>query len=357
MDQESSSPDDLEGRFTEALAMHTALAKETEYALKKLITDAEIKVHSITSRVKSWKSFHKKASIKNYTDPLSETTDIVGARVVCLFIEDRAKVESIIRTNFDVLKYDDKEKTSDPDTWKYTSVHFDCRLKETHEGPRYDWLKGLTFEVQVRTILQDAWATVQHYLAYKGESSIPEQLKRDFSALAGLFHIADKSFQQIHDTSQRLDQEADSKVRHLAETLSQHQRQEPISALADVTLDRSTMKAILRATFPDRRPGSDKGYSELVEQLAAIKVVSVAGLQKLLNAGVAVAEHIESENPPHDMKGKETRFSDVGITRMAINVAYPDFVLHEKRDREYFKNQKRAYLAGLAEDFSTDDDE
>ena len=58
-------------------------------------------------------------------------------------------------------------------------------------------LHGIKFEIQCRTILQNAWASVSHRLAYKGEASIPEALRKDFHALAGLFYVADKHFELL----------------------------------------------------------------------------------------------------------------------------------------------------------------
>ncbi len=60
-------------------------------------------------------------------------------------------------------------------------------MKRDYKGPRYDTIVGMPFEIQVRTILMDAWANVSHYLAYKSDIDVPINLQRDFYALGGLF--------------------------------------------------------------------------------------------------------------------------------------------------------------------------
>src|SRR5947208_10717429 len=74
-------------------------------------------------------------------------------------------------------------------------------MKSEYKGPRYDAISGMPFEVQVRTILMDAWANVSHYLDYKGEADVPKPLRRDFYALSGLFYVADSHFEMFFKSS------------------------------------------------------------------------------------------------------------------------------------------------------------
>jgi ppGpp synthetase/RelA/SpoT-type nucleotidyltranferase len=69
----------------------------------------------------------------------------------------------------------------------YLSIHYTCRMPDRYLGPRYELTSGIVFEVQVRTLCMHAWATVSHYLDYKGDWDVPAELKRSLSALSGLF--------------------------------------------------------------------------------------------------------------------------------------------------------------------------
>jgi hypothetical protein len=65
--------------------------------------------------------------------------------------------------------------------------------------PRYDDLKKLVCEIQVRTVLQDAWAIIDHHLSYKQESDVPKILRRKLNSLAGLVETAHDQFDQVRN--------------------------------------------------------------------------------------------------------------------------------------------------------------
>jgi len=56
---------------------------------------------------------------------------------------------------------------------------------------------GLKAEIQIRSILQHAWAEIEHDLGYKTELSLPREIRRRFSRLAGLLELADGEFSAI----------------------------------------------------------------------------------------------------------------------------------------------------------------
>jgi hypothetical protein len=78
--------------------------------------------------------------------------------------------------------------------------------------PEYAPFAQTVTEIQVRTILQHAWAEIEHDIQYKSASVIPTELRRRFMALAGMLEIADREFQSIQDADQRLTEEARSRV-------------------------------------------------------------------------------------------------------------------------------------------------
>ncbi|TLX70763.1 hypothetical protein E9993_21840 [Labilibacter sediminis] len=55
----------------------------------------------------------------------------------------------------------------------------------------------LQFELQIRTIIQDAWSVLDHKIKYK--KSIPHSLKRRINRLSALFEIADDEFLHIKE--------------------------------------------------------------------------------------------------------------------------------------------------------------
>lgn len=149
------------------------LCAEVEYILRKRIADRGIETSSITSRAKTLNSFLEKLQRKHYESPFEQLTDLAGARVVCLYRSDIAKVADIIRAEFVVAEDVDKLDELGVDQFGYGARHFIVRLGKTSSGARYDDLKNLPCEVQIRTVVQDAWAIIQHHMVYKRESQVP----------------------------------------------------------------------------------------------------------------------------------------------------------------------------------------
>jgi len=74
--------------------------------------------------------------------------------------------------------------------------------------PEYARYAGLIAEIQARTILQHAWAEIEHDIQYKSVDTIPTGIRRRFMALAGLLEIADREFQAVQDADDQLRQQA-----------------------------------------------------------------------------------------------------------------------------------------------------
>jgi hypothetical protein len=83
----------------------------------------------------------------------------------------------------------------------YKSVHYLVELKgDRTRLPEYERFAGLVAEIQVRTVLQHAWAEIEHDIQYKSTVTIPTEIRRRFVALAGMLEIADREFQGIQDS-------------------------------------------------------------------------------------------------------------------------------------------------------------
>jgi putative GTP pyrophosphokinase len=90
--------------------------------------------------------------------------------------------------------------------------------------PEYSRFEGCKVEIQVRSILQHAWAEIEHDLGYKSEREIPANVRREFFRVAGLLEVADAEFQRIRD---RLQEYARAVTKQIAEA--------PGSVLLDLT--------------------------------------------------------------------------------------------------------------------------
>jgi putative GTP pyrophosphokinase len=166
-----------------------------------LLDDAGINYLSITGRTKSVASFAAKAvrSLDGeplYADPLTQITDIVGVRVITYLQSDVAAVAQLFADQLTII--DDRdlgEETARDGRFGYASRHLLISSAADRERPA---------SVQVRTVLQHAWAEFEHDIRYKG--TVPAEhapdLDRRFTLAAGLLELADREFTEIRNRLQ-----------------------------------------------------------------------------------------------------------------------------------------------------------
>ncbi|MCX5647378.1 MAG: RelA/SpoT domain-containing protein [Phycisphaerae bacterium] len=171
------------------------LAQSARRHLQRRIQQRRIKIHSLQHRIKELDSLREKAKRQSAQDPLRDIHDLVGLRAVCLFRSDVPQILAIIRESFDVIEEEDKEDRNEKRTFDYMAVHVIAKMKPDNAGPRQTARLRIPLEIQVRTIGQDAWASVSHHLAYKQETSFPPDHSRDLYALSALFYLADTHFE------------------------------------------------------------------------------------------------------------------------------------------------------------------
>jgi putative GTP pyrophosphokinase len=176
--------------------------------INAILKSERISVSEVSSRVKSRKSATDKLQdgLHKY-DSVADLTDLLGVRVVTFFADDVDKVCEIIEREFkiDPANSIDKRSTLDPDRFGYLSVHYVLTLNDKRaELAEYRAFASIRAEVQVRSILQHAWAEIEHDLGYKTKEAVPRDVRRRFSRLAGMLEVADTEFLAIrHERSER----------------------------------------------------------------------------------------------------------------------------------------------------------
>lgn len=176
------------------------LANKVESIIFELLEENNLDIHAIHSRVKDIESSNKKASKKSYSNPEKEMHDLAGIRVITYVESDLEKVSEIIKKTFQIDLKNSINKKDELGTDKvgYQSVHYVAQLKQDRlKLPEYRKFKGLKFEIQIRTILQHAWAEIEHDRNYKFSGQLPPEIKRRFTVLAGSLELADREFNSI----------------------------------------------------------------------------------------------------------------------------------------------------------------
>jgi putative GTP pyrophosphokinase len=160
-----------------------------------LAEDVGLKLHSITLRVKHRESVAAKLVRPDRTyGSLWELTDLVGLRVITYFEDGVDRVGRLLEAHLPVDFHHsvDKRKPSADDRFGYRSLHYVCRL-----APDAHAQHEIRYEIQVRTLLEHAWAEIEHDLGYKSRDSVPAAARRRLNRLAGLLELADQEFVAI----------------------------------------------------------------------------------------------------------------------------------------------------------------
>lgn len=186
--------------YEKGLKQYESFSDKMNILIKELLDQEKISYHSIENRVKEKNSLAKKIDGKNKYQDLSEITDIVGCRIISYFEIDVEKIVALLFKEFkiDEVNSIDKKKILDPDRFGYLSYHIICSINDERAQLReYKNYKDLKFEIQVRTILQHAWAEIEHDIGYKSNIAVPREFRRKFSRIASILEIADDEFSRL----------------------------------------------------------------------------------------------------------------------------------------------------------------
>jgi len=196
----SSNYDLVIEEFNKRFPIYQQAVYKFKFLLEELLKNNNIEYHIVEGRAKELKSFKEKIKRKSYTNPFDEMTDFVGIRIILYYINDLNKVAEILKKEF-VLDQDNSVSKKDllkPNEFGYTSDHYILSLDyERKKLLEWKLFRKIKFEVQVRTVLQHAWASISHMIDYKNESQDNPEFTRRLYRLAGLFELADEEFLKL----------------------------------------------------------------------------------------------------------------------------------------------------------------
>jgi ppGpp synthetase/RelA/SpoT-type nucleotidyltranferase len=294
----STDQEKLKKEYDLAYPLYERLVEEVCFVLRDETQRYGIKLHGdVSHRIKTFESLYQKIQRREWSN-VPEITDIAGVRIVSLYRSDLRRFEKIIVENFDVLS-DSTSRTWEETQFGYMADHYIVRLKQESKGRRYDQIKSLKCEIQVRTVLMDAWASVSHHLAYKREIDIPSELRRDFNAVSGLLYAADTHFELFKDAVEKSRKELTDTVNTNKFDLSQ-----------EINLD--SLEVYLKWKMPDRERTFAEFYSVLVSELSNLGYKRILELDRMIRRSMTAAETLEAEE-----MGKKF-YTDTGLVKICL---------------------------------------
>ncbi|MGZ4870069.1 MAG: hypothetical protein ACXV2F_06910, partial [Halobacteriota archaeon] len=193
----------------ERVAPHYEELAKTLDAILTALAERYAPLAIVQTRPKSLSSFAEKIIRKRaeVSDPVNEFTDLCGGRVITHTQTEVTAICKYIEEHFDIdwdnsVNIDQRLKATE---FGYRSVHYIVSLRP---GPMTvgsiaievpETVARLKAEIQVRTLLEHAWADFSHDKSYKSSFAFPRQWQRELARIAAVLEDADQSFATIEN--------------------------------------------------------------------------------------------------------------------------------------------------------------
>jgi len=200
----------LKDQFDKYTAIRHSIVNELKERTEKLL-DAIDSNPFISGRIKNFKSYYSKyLRLLKAGQEEPAITDLMGLRIICPFIEDLQATHEIFKKNFQITETELKGHDNYRE-FGYESIHLliviPQDLIDKYGNPGTE-----TAEIQIRTILQDAWAEVEHELVYKAEfNPFDDPMRRKLAAVNASLSLADIIFQEIRTHQKKYSKEIEKR--------------------------------------------------------------------------------------------------------------------------------------------------
>lgn len=221
----------LHQRYQEFCTRYPNAAADFLGAIEDVLSDAGLTYDHVTARVKEWRSLRSKSRKRRpdgtlmYPHPWQDIHDLIGMRVTTYHSTEIPRIIEALTEVFEVRRSVDKTaQTRVSGSFGYGSHHLILRVPPARVAPVLQAYAGREFEVQIRTVLQHAWAEFEHDIRYKRRGNtgkLAPEVDRAFTLAAGLIELADQQFDLIAAQQSATDTTApiDLDVKFTAETL------------------------------------------------------------------------------------------------------------------------------------------
>lgn len=268
---------------------------KVEVLLRTLTSSANLAALAVAHRVKT-----RESSIRKSIDPatplesIDDLHDFLGLRVITYFADDVDRVSDLVEAEFEIdpRRTKDKRAGLDPDRFGYLSVHYGARLNAVRRAlPEWAPYADISFEIQIRSALQHAWAEIEHDLGYKSiTGSVPAAFRRRFSRLAGMLELVDEQFETLRDDLGQYERTIEERAEQSTDdvnqvTIASFIRKNPTVAQADEAIAKGHGSVLREPGRSTERARAEEMISQGLETLGEVE----AALKRDLDVVVPLA--------------------------------------------------------------------
>lgn len=180
----------------EKYSLFEEFAERISNLLQNLVEGENIEVYSVFGKAKAPEEFLRTAATAE-PSVLAGIADLCQVKILVSFPDDVAKVEDIIQKEFlaDLSRSVPLASLDSPERYGYPAVSYVLSLNR-ERGALREWAKykDLPFTLEIRTVLQEAWAANAQKVSLPTDTSTKKKMQRKLLRLSALLEEADEGF-------------------------------------------------------------------------------------------------------------------------------------------------------------------
>lgn len=195
----------MAGEMSTLMVYYRCAIMEVETKLKVLNEEFSLKhdrnpINSIKSRLKSFSSIKEKLQregIMATPDQIEKNlNDIAGVRVICSFLDDVYDIAEALLKQDDIKIIRVKDYIKNPKPNGYRSLHLIIEIPIFLQHEKH----MVKVEIQLRTIAQDFWASLEHQMRYKKNFEFTEEMGKELLECATMSASLDERMESLNKT-------------------------------------------------------------------------------------------------------------------------------------------------------------
>lgn len=194
--------DEIGIRYVESLKLYEEYAARIRNLIQDLVEVEGVEFYAIEGWAEPPAELLRMLSTLEEKDLAG--VDLVTIRVLLRFPADVLRIESLIKSEFDVDTSRSLPSNSrtlkDPGRFGYPAVVYILSLSKSRSTLKeWEKYKELNFRLELRTLLQEAWATILPKVSQTVGTESEDEFTRELFLLGAMLEKADKGFLSLRD--------------------------------------------------------------------------------------------------------------------------------------------------------------